>query len=100
MRSSVTNAQLRTPNLVKRVLRDNPTRDFRVFQWCRCIRRCVFEFISQKVIDVCYDDDDGDSGDSGDGDNADNADSSVVMVVMMVVVTMMMMVVIMIIAVW
>ena len=98
MRSSVTNAQLRTPNLVKRVLRDNPTRDFRVFQWCRCIRRCVFEFISQKVIDVCYDDDDGDGG---DGDNDDNDDSSVVMVVMViVVVTTMVMVVIMIIAVW
>ena len=100
MRSSVTNAQLRTPNLVKRVLHDNPTRDFRVFQWCRCIRRCVFEFISQKVIDVCYDDDDGD-GDGGDGDNDDNDDSSVVMVVMViVVVTTMVMVVIMIIAVW
>ena len=87
MRSSVTNAQLRTPNLVKRVLRDNPTRDFRVFQWCRCIRRCVFEFISQKVIDVCYDDDDGD-GDGGDGDNDDNDDSSVVIVVMVITLIM------------
>ena len=85
MRSSVTNAQLRTPNLVKRVLRDNPTRDFRVFQWCRCIRRCVFEFISQKVIDVCYDDDDGDGG---DGDNDDNDDSSVVIVVMVITLIM------------